>query len=251
MSGLLAQVTAVVVNYQTRELTRRAVETLLTHYPRLELIVIDNGSRDVSTTYVRELEDTIENVTTILNTRNRYHGPALDQGIRAAATDFVLTLDSDCEVRRGGFLEAMLPAFADPDVYALGELRYKNRFGYTHSYGESARPKQSNRIPYIHPYAMLLRRRSYLELHPFVHHGAPCLKNMRDAQRHGLVVADFRIADYVHHYLRGTSSDHGYGVRARARNVLEARANRLYGWFTGDPTVPIRVPLKKHDQDTT
>lgn len=249
MSGPLAQVTAVIVNYRTRDLTRQAVETLLAHYPKLKLIVIDNGSRDVSTAYVQELGDTIENVTAILNQRNKYHGPGLDQAIRTAATDFVFTLDSDCEVRRGGFLEAMLPAFADPNVYAIGELRYKNRFGYTYGYDEAARPERSNRIPYIHPYAMVLRRQTYLELHRFIHHGAPCLENMRDAQRHGHVVVNFRIGDYVHHYLAGTSSDHGYGVLARGRNILEARANRFYGWLTRDTTIPVRIPSRRHDED--
>ncbi len=250
MSDPLAQVTAVIVNYRTRDLTRRAVVTLMAHYPKLKLIVIDNGSHDVSTAYVHELGETAENVTAIFNRRNRHHGPGLDQAIRAATTDFVFTLDSDCEVRRGGFLEAMFAAFSDPRFYAIGELRYKNRFGYTHGYGE-ARPERSNWIPYIHPYAMMLRRQTYLELRPFIHHGAPCLKNMRDAQRRGYVVVNFWIGDYVHHYLAGTSGAHGYGIRARTRNILEARANRLYGRLTGDPTVPVRIPSRRRDEDGT
>ncbi len=250
MTTELSRVTGVVVNYRTRDLTRRAAETLLHHYPQLRLIVIDNGSEDESTGFVRELGQTRVNVTAVLNRRNRYHGPALDQAIRSASTEFVFTLDSDCEIQRGGFLEAMLSAFADERVYAVGDIRYKNRFGFTYGYGEEAHPERPNRIPYVHPYAMLLRRSTYLQLHRFVHHGAPCLKNMRDAQRRGYVVVNFPVGDYVYHRLAGTSSGHGYGVVARTRNILEARANSLHGWLTRDPTVPVRVVPRQRPEDS-
>lgn len=246
----LAAVTVVVVNYRTLELTRRCVETLHDHYSDLPLVLIDNGSDDESTEYVRELGQTQQNVRAQLNEGNRYHGPALDQGVRLAEARYVLTLDSDCEVVRGGFLEEMLREFQRPETYAVGELRYKNRFGYTYGYGYdegAAQPERRGRIPYIHPYAMLLDRDKYLRLRPFIHHGAPCIRNMQDARRKGYTVVDFPVGDYVFHRMQGTSVAYGYGALGGVRRRLEYYLNRLDVLVTRDPTLPVRPP--RHDDD--
>jgi len=48
-------VTAIIPNYRTRDLIQIAVESLLKFYPTLPMIVIDNGSQDASTEYIRLL----------------------------------------------------------------------------------------------------------------------------------------------------------------------------------------------------
>jgi glycosyltransferase involved in cell wall biosynthesis len=242
VSARVEDVTAVVANYRTLDLTRRCVESFRAHYPDVRLLLIDNGSADESTEYIRGLGEDLPNVSTQLNAENRYHGPALDQGIRSAETAFVFTLDSDCEVVSGGFLERMLQAFAVPETYAIGELRYKNRFGFTYAYGYEGRPAKERWIPYVHPYAMLLDRGKYLRLRPFVHHGAPCLRNMRDAKKARLRVLDFPIGDYVVHRMQGTSASQGYGLRAGTRQRVEYYLSRLEGVITRDPTFPVRPP---------
>jgi glycosyltransferase involved in cell wall biosynthesis len=237
-----AEITAVVANYRTLALTRTCVETLVEHYPSLPLILIDNGSGDESTEYVREAEQRYANVRAILNPRNRYHGPALDQGVRSAATRYVFTLDSDCEIQTGGFLEQMIRQFEDQSTYAVGELRYKNRFGFTYGYEETAQAGKPGRIPYIHPYAMLLDRDKYLRLRPFIHHGAPCIRNMEDAQRSGFRVVNFPIHEYVLHRLAGTSEWQGYGLRLAARQRVEYYLNRITAALRRDPTMPFHPP---------
>ncbi len=238
----LGDITTLVVNYRTEELTRRCLESFRSRYPTVSLLVVDNGSHDGSTAYIGRLPGDDGHARVILNDRNRYHGPALDQGLRAAGTRYVLTLDSDCEVSRSGFLELMLKPFADPLTYAVGELRYKNRYGYTHGYAyagdtEGAGTGRRRRIPYVHPHAMLLDRGAYLDLPPFVHHGAPCLRNMSHAREAGLRAVDFPVEDFILHHERGTSAQHGYGVRGRSRLVIEGWLNRLEGYVKRDPTL--------------
>src|SRR5512132_2388708 len=99
----VANVTFLIVNFRTPRLTARAVNSVLEHYAHVDVLVIDNGSGDSSTDYLAQLPERFENVRSLLNGRNRYHGPALDQGMRAARTPYVFTLDSDCEIRRSGF----------------------------------------------------------------------------------------------------------------------------------------------------
>jgi Glycosyl transferase family 2 len=233
----LRDITVLIVNFRTLKLTKGCIESLLGHYPDVRLLLIDNGSADQSTEYLRDLAAGLPNVDVIFNERNRYHGPAVDQGIRHCETCYVFTLDSDCEVRQQGFLEAMRAFFQDPRLYAVGELRFKSKYGYTFGYGDAARSGRRKRIPYIHPWGMLLDRRKYLTLGPFSHHGSPCLRNMRDAQARGYRVQDFPMWDYIEHFGRGTSSGHGYGLWAGGKQKLSFFLEKLEGLVLRDPTL--------------
>jgi len=204
----LADVTAVTVNYRTADLTKRCVSSFLTQYPQVKFILIDNGSHDDSTSYIREVAALHPNVSAIFNQANLFHGPALDQGTRVSKTRFVFTLDSDCEVKSGGFLELMIGLFQDPSLYATGMLLLVDRFGF------SLPPASKGGIQYVHPSAMLLERGKYAGLPPFVHHGAPCLRNMREAIKAGFTVSDFPVMDYISHDWRGTAGRYGYGLGA-------------------------------------
>jgi glycosyltransferase involved in cell wall biosynthesis len=225
----VADVTFLIVNFRTLRLTARAVNSVLEHYAHVDVLVIDNGSGDSSTDYIAQLPERFENVQSLLNSRNRYHGPALDQGMRTARTPYVFTLDSDCEIGRPGFLESMLTFFNDPQVYAVGSVRYKNRFGYTEDYGQVEQPDLHPSIAYPSLWAMLIDRSKYLRLHRFIHHGAPAIKNMRDAKRRGYSVRDFPINDFIVHDAQGTSSWQGYGPWATAKQWLFFRLGQLDG----------------------
>ena len=148
--------------------------------------------------------------------------------IRASTTRFVFTLDSDCEIKRGGFLELMIDLFQDPSLYAAGRLILVDRFGYR------LPPGTEKGIHYIHPSAMLLDREKYAGLPPFAHHGAPCLANMRGAANAGLNLKDFPVLDYINHDWRGTAGKYGYGLGAKtyvqsflSLKLCSRSANRL------------------------
>lgn len=218
----MQDITALIVNYRTLELTARCVESLLAHYPRLELLLVDNGSGDASTSYIQGMAARYANIAAILNPCNRFHGPALDQGLRAARSRRVLTLDSDCEVLEAGFLEAMSALFdEDARLYAAGELAQVNRFGYP------VPPARGRPMPYVQPRCMLLDRDKYATLEPFTHHGAPGLRNMRAALRRGCRLLDFPVQAYVSHLGRGTCAQYGYGLGLRHK--IEHLLNRAWG----------------------
>lgn len=202
----LRDITAIIVNYKTLDLTAACVESVLAIYPDVPLILVDNGSADSSTQYIVDQARLHPHVVALLNSTNRYHGPAMDQAIRLSRTPYVFTLDSDCEILGGGLLEGLRAAFVDPLLYAAGELRHIDPFGY------DLRPGIPYYTHYIHPYAMMLDRAKYLSLRPFIHHGSPCIKNMRAAQLRGLHFYDFAVAEYVWHHWQGTCSRYGYGL---------------------------------------
>jgi glycosyltransferase involved in cell wall biosynthesis len=220
----LDDITVIIVNYRTLDLTTRCVESLREHYPTVKVILIDNGSLDPSREYIRRMAANHQEIAGLLNPGNRFHGPALDQGLRACQTQLALTLDSDTEVIKGGFLEGMAAACADPEVYAVGRRVYMDWFGYE----TSAHTPLA--FPSIHPSCMLLRRAIYLRLRPFIHHGSPGIRNMRQAWRAGYRLLDFPVHEYVIHKGRGTCSQYGYGLGLQhtIENLLHNALRRFY-----------------------
>ncbi len=198
------RVTAVVVNHRTEELTRRCVESLRRLASTPAVLVVDNGSDETTVQRLHELADASTRL--ICNPTNRGHGPAMDQAIRAAVTEFVMTVDSDVEVLRPGLVEILLAPFEAPDLLAAGQSVGMNRYGYP------ASPTARLVIPYVYPATMMLRRALYLELPAFRHHGSPCLHTMRAAMKRGLRLAEVAVDDFVRHDGKGTCSHFGYGL---------------------------------------
>ena len=214
------KVTAVIINYQTPDLTVRAVESYRASYPDLPLLLIDNGSEDRSHQVLQSYHQlTPALVQFIKNNRNLFHGPAMHQALQLITTDFVLFLDSDCEITEGGFIERMLGLLeSDARNYAAGKLAYMNKRGYDVAQNEKA-------IPYIRPLCMLIERHLYFTLPPFLHHGTPCLDNMRQATAQGYRLVDFPVFDYVVHKGRGTAGRFGYGLGFKSK--VEYILNKL------------------------
>jgi glycosyltransferase involved in cell wall biosynthesis len=212
-----SKITILLVNYKTLELTKICLESFRFFYPNINILLIDNGSQDQSTTYIQEIAAFDERITGIINSKNLNHGPALHQGITQIQSRFVLTLDTDCQVIRLGFLEKMVHFFNEPKTYAVGSLVTLDRFGYQvspyHKLSYSA---------YIQPYCMLIDRQKYLQFKPFMHHGSPCLHNLKEAESNGYQLVDFPVYEYVIHFGCGTCSKYGYnlGARHKLENIL-------------------------------
>lgn len=228
---MLTGITAVIINHRTPELTRRSVHSLRTFYSGLPLLLIDNGSDPATVTLLEALRNASPACTQLhKNDRNIFHGPAMDQAIKMAGTPLIFMLDSDCNIVKPGLLEGMHDALGDdPATYAVGHKIGMNSLGFDV-------PLTGGAIPYIRPYCMLLRREAYLSLPPFVHHGAPCLQNMKSATERGFHLCDFPVLNYVVHEGRGTAGRFGYhlGVRGRINHALH-----LLG-FGGKKVDPVR-----------
>lgn len=67
---MLQDLTAIIVNWCTPDLLRRSFEGLLKFYPRLRILLIDNGSADESVRYIREIVSKHPNVAAVLNKSN-------------------------------------------------------------------------------------------------------------------------------------------------------------------------------------
>ncbi len=191
------QITAVIVNYKTPDLTRMALWSLRCMYPGLEIIVVDNApGKDQAEKLNREAKEAGK-TKVITNESNLHHGPGMDQAIRQMSSGFALLFDSDCIAFRKGFLEKMVDQLTDGS-YASGALTYVDKFGY------KAEPESKGAIAYIHPSCALLHVDQYKKLPPFEKHGAPCLGNMKAAGEQNFTLKSFPVSAYVYHIGRGT-----------------------------------------------
>jgi GT2 family glycosyltransferase len=111
----------IIVNWNTRELTARCLETIAaaTHAASYEIIVVDNASSDGSADMIHER---FPDVRLIRNTANAGFGVANNQGMAVARGRHMLLLNSDTELLAGTDVLSALAAFADahPDAGVIG-----------------------------------------------------------------------------------------------------------------------------------
>jgi N-acetylglucosaminyl-diphospho-decaprenol L-rhamnosyltransferase len=107
----------VVLNWNVRDLLDRCLASLRSDHGALEIIVVDNASRDDSVAMVRAK---YPQVTLIANAENRGFTGGNNQGIEAAHGRYVMVLNPDTEVL-GDALDRLV-AYLDghPDVGAIG-----------------------------------------------------------------------------------------------------------------------------------
>ena len=151
--------TALIISYNTRELTAFLLWSLRTivSWPELEIVVVDNGSRDGSAQLLAEAER--DGVCTLLaNPGNRHHGPGLNQGMSYLASRpgpraaWIWILDYDVVAARPDALSAAVTVArerpsADLQLSTTLDSADVDNWSITAS---SARVKQDSRPPARH-----------------------------------------------------------------------------------------------------
>ena len=91
----LPLISVVFVNWNRCELLQAAIRSVEQQkYPSLEIIVVDNGSTDQSSGWLRQQEK----ITLIENRKNEGASHARNQGTRIAKGTYILYMDSDAEI---------------------------------------------------------------------------------------------------------------------------------------------------------
>jgi glycosyltransferase involved in cell wall biosynthesis len=228
----------VMVSFNTMQITAQAIYALFRHLKQAEfrLLVVDNASTDGSAQMLAALADA-GLCEVILNTRQRYHGPALNQALdhlaaaQVASTltpvRYVWVLDSDCIVIDRDTLGAAVHLMATTGAGLVGQSVFDD---WHHGdmmglHSLLLDPRQVWRDPIM----------------PFAEHGSPSQDLQRSANRYGIRAAEFPFTrgGYVIHLGRAT---------LRAIAARGERDNRYFDWasthhephFMGDPDAPAR-----------
>lgn len=119
------EVSVIIVSYNTCELLRECIESLLCAEgdPEvLEIIVVDNASSDGSAALVAER---FPQVRLIANPDNRGFGAACNQGLDIARGRYALILNADIRAQQGALSRLVAFMDAHPDAAICGgQLRY-------------------------------------------------------------------------------------------------------------------------------
>lgn len=195
-------ITAIVCQRNTKHLIQLTIESLQRFYPDINILVVDGGSNDDSILYLRYKELTCHNVNVWVRDDRNGHGLMLHEGIsRHVKTEYVMLLDSDIIIERGGFIEPMLKRFEEnKNLYAIGTLQYSS---YINNGGEPETPDDA--VPYANPQLSIYHVPTYHKLNaPFIEDGTPCILNMKAAKDAFLDVEYFPTDKYFCHVSGGT-----------------------------------------------
>src|SRR5512140_2240898 len=91
------KVSVIMPVYNESSTLRLVVERVLSVPQEVELICVDDGSRDGSREVLAELQNEYPNVRVLLQLKNMGKGAALRRGIQEATGDYVLIQDADLE----------------------------------------------------------------------------------------------------------------------------------------------------------
>jgi N-acetylglucosaminyl-diphospho-decaprenol L-rhamnosyltransferase len=123
--GTTPDVSVIIVSYNTRELLRECIESILCEQGDglgVEVIVVDNASADGSAAMVAER---FPQVRLIANPDNRGFGAACNQGLEVARGRYALILNADIRAQPGALQRLVEFMDAHPDAAVCGgQLRY-------------------------------------------------------------------------------------------------------------------------------
>jgi len=126
------QVTILVPNYKTPQLTRLCLRLIRKHTdPHLaKVIVIDNDSRDESVQYLRSLKwiELIERSHVAGESPALSHARALDLALERVHTPYVLSIHTDTLVRHPGWLPFLLKQIQqETNIAGVGSWKLENK----------------------------------------------------------------------------------------------------------------------------
>ena len=134
--------------YNERATLREVVAKVLAVPIEIELICVDDGSRDGSREILAELQSLYPQIRVVLQPHNMGKGAALRRGIQEATGDFVIIQDADLE-----YDPAEYPQMLEPLIQGKADVVFGSRFlggaphrvlYFWHSVGNSALTLLSN-----------------------------------------------------------------------------------------------------------
>jgi len=106
--------------YNGAETVSEAVQSIRKQeFPFLEILLINDGSRDASAKVLSSLLGSDSRVRVLTNDRNMGLSWTLNRGLHECRGDLVLVLHQDCALCAPNWISSAVPSFADPRVISV------------------------------------------------------------------------------------------------------------------------------------
>jgi GT2 family glycosyltransferase len=123
IKNVYGKVSIIMVTHNNFSFTQSCLDSLFqkTHYPNMEVIIVDNASTDGTGDYLSELAHNKPEVGIILNDRNEGFAKATNRGISASSGEYVVLLNNDTVVTRG-WLTKLIRHLDDKRIGIVGPV---------------------------------------------------------------------------------------------------------------------------------
>lgn len=108
--------TVIIPNYNGKTFLEKCFESLMNQNHSLDVIIIDNASQDGSVDYIR---GNYPEFTLIENSKNLGFAAAVNQGIKASNSKYILLLNTDIELRPDFILSLLKCIKKDENIFAV------------------------------------------------------------------------------------------------------------------------------------
>ena len=117
-------VSIVIVNFNSKELLRRCLLTLLdTNYSNYEVVVVDNGSTDGTLTVMEASFGSDSRVTFVRKPENVGHAEGCNIGAKMTAGRYIVFLDSDMQFDSKDWLAELVNVMENDDSIGLAQAK--------------------------------------------------------------------------------------------------------------------------------
>jgi len=166
-------VSIIITNWNGQNILKNNLPHVLKHSPQAqEIIVIDNGSKDGSISYLKSLQKTKKKLKTIRLSKNYGFGYASNLAVKKAKGDFVVLLNNDVSPHKD-YLKHALPHFSDPNLFGVSfaegdwswaKIYWGNGF-FQHCPGQ--RTKKAHLTAWLNGGSCIVRKKLFLALQAF------------------------------------------------------------------------------------
>jgi len=240
------EVSISIVNLNGEQYLKECLDSLKEiNYPqdKLEIIVVDNGSKDGS---LGLLKENYSSVKVISNIENKGFAFANNQGAKAARGEYIAFLNNDTKVDKNWLVELLRPIYESKEVVASGSkvlsidgktvdfvggmINFEGK-GFQVDYGipaESYKYRGYRFLPFVNGGAMMVKRKVFLETGGFDEDFFAYYEDVDFGWR--LWVLGYKVVfapeSIVYHHHHGTSKD----ISEDRLRFLKER-NSLYSVF--------------------
>ena len=120
----MPRVSVIILTFNNLDLTRACLESVLlrSHYPNLEVIVVDNASSDDTPAYLEDFTRRNPDVRVVLNRENLGFAAGNNVGLSIATGDYLVLLNNDTVVTQGWVMTLLRHFQALPSLGLLGPV---------------------------------------------------------------------------------------------------------------------------------